>query len=176
MAFLRVGLSAFGGGASVVPVLRHEVVDRYRWLTAEEFLDAYMLGATMPGPIGSNLAGYLGHRIGGVRGAVIATVTSSLPVALAMILLASLYATFRDHQIVQGLMLGIRPVVLALLLVVVWDFIPPAVGPRDTWSRRPRVWLLVAAVFLLAVSFQLNAAVLIGVAGVVGLLLPGLRS
>lgn len=176
MAFFRIGVTAFGGGASVIPVLRHEVVDRYKWLTPEEFLDAYMLGSTMPGPIGSNLAGYLGHRIGGVPGAIISLVASCVPVSLAIILLASLYTTFQDHEIVKGLLLGIRPVVLALLLVVVWDFLPAAVGPRSSWTRRPAIWLLIVTIFFLAVSFHLNAAILISLGGAVGLLLPRLRS
>ena len=86
-------------------------------------------------------------------------------------LLTSLYEIYRDHPLVDGALRGIRPVVLALLAVVVWDFLPAALGPRSQWHRHPRRWLLILAIFALAVVFNLNAAVLIVIGGLAGLFL-----
>lgn len=169
-AFLKAGAVSFGGGASIIPVLRHEIVTRAGWMSQDDFLDAYMLGSTMPGPIGTNLAAYFGHRIAGWPGAIISVAATVLPTALAMIGLASLYFVHRDNPLVSGMLQGIRPVVIALLVVVVWDFLPAAIGPRATWHRYPLRWLLVALIFVLTVRFQVNAAVLIVIGGAVGLL------
>ena len=168
--FLKVGLFAFGGGASVVPILRHEVVTRNGWMNQDDFLDAYMLGSTMPGPIGTNLAAYFGHKVAGWPGALISICASVLPVAMAMVLLTGLYLTHRDNPLVNGMLTGIRPVVLALLAVVVWDFLPSAVGPRKEWGRRPLRWALIAVIFAVAITFNPSVALLIVIGGAVGLL------
>ncbi len=170
LTFTKVGLFAFGGGASVIPILRHEIVTRHSWMSQDDFLDAYMLGSTMPGPIGTNLAAYFGYKVAGWLGALLSIAASVLPTALAMIFLATLYLTYRDNRLVDGLLTGIRPVVVALLAVVVWDFLPAAVGPRRHWGRYPLRWVLIVAIFLLAVVFNPNVALLIVLGGVVGLL------
>lgn len=167
--FTKVGLFAFGGGASVIPILRHEIVSRNNWMTQDEFLDAYLLGSTMPGPIGTNLAAYFGHKVAGWTGALVSIVASVLPTALAMIFLASLYLTYRENPLVEGIVTGIRPVVVALLALVVWDFLPVAVGPRNHWGRYPLRWVLILAIFILAILFNPNVALLILIGGLVGL-------
>jgi len=169
-AFLKAGVVSFGGGASIIPILRHELVTRNGWMSQDEFLDAYMLGSTMPGPIGTNLAAYFGKKIAGWPGAIISITATVVPTALAMIGLATLYFAHRDNPIISGMLSGIRPVVIALLLVVVWDFLPAAIGPRATWHKYPLRWLLVAVIFILGVQFEVNAAVLIVIGGTVGLL------
>ncbi len=169
-AFLKAGAVSFGGGASIIPILRHEIVTRNGWMNQDDFLDAYMLGSTMPGPIGTNLAAYFGHKIAGWAGAAVSVAATVLPTALAMVGLAALYFTHRTNPIVDGMLTGIRPVVIALLLVVVWDFLPAAISPRGTWHRFPLRWALVVLIFVLAVRFQLNAAILIVIGGAVGLL------
>lgn len=138
-------------------------------MSQDEFLDAYTLGSAIPGPIGTNLAAYFGRKVAGWPGAFVSLVSTVVPTALAMIFLASLYEMYRDHPLVDGALQGIRPVVLALLAVVVWDFLPAALGPRGQWLRHPRRWLLILTIFALAVVFNLNAAILIVIGGLVGL-------
>ena len=167
--FFRAGVMTFGGGASVIPILRHEIVTRHGWMSQDEFLDAYTLGSAMPGPIGTNLAAYFGRKVAGWPGALVSLISTVVPTALAMIFLASLYEIYRDHPLVDGALRGIRPVVLALLAVVVWDFLPAALGPREQWLKHPRRWLLILAIFALAVVFNINAAILIVIGGLVGL-------
>jgi len=167
--FFRAGVMTFGGGASVIPILRHEIVTRNGWMSQDECLDAYTLGSAMPGPIGTNLAAYFGRKVAGWPGAAVSLISTVVPTALAMILLASLYEIYRDHPLVAGALQGIRPVVLALLAVVVWDFLPAALGPRKEWGKHPRRWLLILGIFALAVVFNLNAAVLIVIGGLAGL-------
>ncbi len=168
-SFFRIGLFAFGGGASVIPVLRDEVVTRHAWFDEEEFLDIYTLGSTLPGPIGSNLAGYIGFRLAGAAGAIIALAASVLPTAAAMIFLAALYSAYRDNVLVAGFLEGVRPVVIALLALVAVSFIRPSLGTRkDGWHFGVKL-ALVAVMFCLTMFSGLNAAVLIGISGAFGL-------
>ncbi len=171
VSFLRVGLFAFGGGASVIPVLRAELVDRRSWLNAEEFLDVYTLGSTLPGPVGSNLAAYVGWRLAGWPGALVAFGSSVLPVAAAMILLATLYATYRENPLVEGFLTGVRPVVVAMLAAVVWEFMKPALGRvSDGWRFAAKAILIVVMVTL-GLSLGVGAAWLIIIGGAAGLVL-----
>ncbi len=169
-SFFRIGLFTFGGGASVIPILKDEVVTRHAWFDEEEFLDIYTLGSTLPGPIGSNLAGYIGFRLAGTAGAVFAITASVLPTAAAMIFLAALYSVYRDNAMVAGFLEGVRPVVIALLALVAVSFIGPSVGrPRDGWQFSAKL-ALAALMFALTLLTDLNAAVLIGIGGAIGLL------
>ncbi len=171
VSFLRVGLFAFGGGASVIPVLRAELVDRRSWFTAEEFLDIYTLGSTLPGPVGSNLAAYVGWRLAGWPGALVAFGSSVLPVAAAMILLATLYATYRDNPLVEGFLTGVRPVVVAMLAAVVWEFLKPALGRVGDGWRFVAKAILIAVMVALGLWLGVGAAWLIVIGGVTGLVL-----
>lgn len=170
-SFLRVGLFAFGGGASVVPVLREEVVRRYGWFSDEEFMDIYVVGSTIPGPIGTNLAVYIGGRVAGWPGALVAIVASTAPTAIAVIVFAALYAAWRDHPLVAGFMSGVRPVVIALLAYVVWTFLGPALGNPARRRQYVTKAVLAAACFLVAVLFSANAAILVVLGGLAGLAL-----
>lgn len=171
VSFLKVGVFAFGGGASVIPILHQEVVKERGWLDEAEFLDAYTLGSSMPGPVGSNLAGYVGFHVAGWPGALVSLAASTLLGVAAMIALAALYLEHRSNPVVQGFLLGVRPVVIALLAAVVWEFIPAALGRPREWRRHRGLWLLALLASVLAIGFDAHPALLISLGGLTGLLL-----
>jgi chromate transporter len=169
-AFAKSGLYGFGGGPSMIPVIQNEVVNVHQWLSKEEFIDAYALGNALPGPIATKLSGYVGYKVAGWPGALAGMLGMTLPTGIAMVLLAALYFRFKDTTVVSSFMKGVRPVVLALLVLVVWEFIPSALGKQFQGSNW-LVWLL--AVVALFLSFKLNVhpAVLILGGGIFGILL-----
>lgn len=170
-SFTKIGLLGFGGGPSMIPLLRDEVVTRRRWLTREEFIDAFAFGNALPGPILTKLAGYVGHRQAGWPGALVSLLGLTVPTILAMVLLTALFVRYQDSPLVGGFLNGVRPVVIALLALVVWEFAPGAFGSLTRWrSSWPR-WLLAALAFMLAVTLNLHPAILIVAGGVVGLTL-----
>ena len=170
VSFGRAGLFGFGGGPSMIPLIQVEVVDLRAWLTPEAFLDAFAFGNALPGPIATKLAGYVGYQVAGVPGALVGLLAITAPTILAMLVLFGAYARFRDRPAVQRFLAGVRPVVVALLAVVVWDFAPAAFAVDATWWRNaPLVAIAVAAV-LVSLRRDPHPALLIVAGGVLGVL------
>jgi len=88
LTFLKVGLVMFGGGHVMIPILRYEVVERYRWLSEGEFLDLVAIAESTPGPVAVSAATYVGYRVVGVVGSVVATVAVVLPAFLTILAIA----------------------------------------------------------------------------------------
>ena len=113
--FLRLGVTAFGGPAAHIAMMRDEVVDRRRWLTDKEFLDLVAATHLIPGPNSTELAIHLGYRRGGLPGLALAGVCFILPAALIVAGIAWAYARYGATPQVGWLMYGIGPVVIAIV-------------------------------------------------------------
>ncbi|MBU5195311.1 chromate transporter, partial [Vibrio cholerae] len=87
LAFFRVGILGYGGGPSSIPLVKKEVVDKYKWMTDDEFSDVLALGNALPGPIATKMAGYIGWQVKGVFGMINAIIASVVPTILLMIVL-----------------------------------------------------------------------------------------
>ena len=170
-SFTKVGLFGFGGGPSMIPLIQEEVVDAQGWLSREEFLDAYAFGSTLPGPIATKMAGYVGYKVSGVAGAAAGLIGVAVPTIIAMIALGVVYLRFRDSPLITGFLKGVRPVVIALLALVVYEFAPSAFGQPPQWLSNWAFWLLAIVAFVLAVRFDVHPALLIVIGGVIGITL-----
>ena len=133
IAFLKVGTFGYGGGPALIPLIEKEVVTNYGWLTAEEFIDANAMANTLPGPIATKLALCIGLKTAGPLGAASALVAILLPSSILIIILTMLYYKYRDLQSVQGMIRGVRPVVIALLMVTVAHLGPKSIVNWDTF-------------------------------------------
>lgn len=119
--FLRLGTTAFGGPAAHVAMMEDELVRRRQWLSREKFLD--LLGASnlIPGPSSSELAIHIGYLCGGWRGLLVAGTCFILPAAVMVALLASLYVRFDKLPAAMGILYGIKPVIIAVILQALWN-------------------------------------------------------
>jgi len=170
-AFARVGLLGFGGGPAMIPLIRVEVVDLRAWLTPGEFLDAFAFGNALPGPIATKMAGYTGFQVAGWAGAAAALAGVAAPTIVAMVLLFALYRRYRERDLVQRFLYGVRPVVVALLALVVWDFLPTAMSAPDLrWGAWP-LWALAGVALGLSLRTRVHPALLIVAGGALGWLL-----
>lgn len=167
-SFAKVGIFGFGGGPSMIPLIQEEVVEVQGWLTHEEFLDAFAFGSALPGPIATKLAGYVGYKMAGWSGAAVGLLGISGPTIVAMVGLITLYLRFRDEPALAGFLNGVRPVVIALLALVVWEFLPKALGAPPQWLANWVLWLLAIGAFALSVRFNVHPAALIVVGGLIG--------
>jgi chromate transporter len=168
-SFGKVGIFGFGGGPSMIPLIQNEVVDVRHWLSREEFLDAFAFGNTLPGPIATKLAGYVGFKVAGWGGALMGLLGMTVPTILAMIALGAVYLRFRESPAIGGFMRGVRPIVIALLALVVYEFVPSALGSPPQWLGNWALWVLAIVAFVLSVRFNVHPALLIVAGGAFGL-------
>lgn len=167
-AFGRVGLFGFGGGPSFIPLIQREV-EAHGWLTREEFLEAFAFGNALPGPIATKLAGYVGHRVAGWSGASVALLALTGPSIVAMVALAALYVRYQDADAVVGFLTGLRPVVIALLVLTVLAFVPAALGTPRAWRGHLLPWAIAIGAFVAALTLGIHPGLLILAGGIVGL-------
>ncbi|MFZ5476565.1 MAG: chromate transporter [Myxococcota bacterium] len=163
VAWLRIGLFGFGGGPSVLPLVRAECVDRYHWLTDEEFLDGIAFGNALPGPIAVKLAAWVGNRVAGPLGCAVAVFALSAPSVAMMLGLGAAYFRWRDVPVVAGALRGVRPAIVAMLAWTAFTLAPD--GIRD-W----RGGLLAGAAFVALVA-EVHPAIVVAVSIALGALL-----
>jgi chromate transporter len=118
--FLRIGSVTFGGGFVMVPLIEAEVVRENHWLTHQEFADATALGQITPGPV-LITATFIGYRVAGTLGALVATVAVFLPAFLMTIAAGSSLRRFRSNRQVQAFLRGVTPAVVGLLAAAAWS-------------------------------------------------------
>lgn len=113
--FLRIGAVTFGGGYVMIPLIESEVVDSRQWLTHQEFADATALGQVTPGPV-LITATFIGYRVAGTLGALVATVSIFLPAFLMTLAAGASLRRFRTNEMVQSFLRGVAPAVVGLLV------------------------------------------------------------
>jgi chromate transporter len=127
VSFLRLGTIAFGGPAAHIAMMEEEFVRRRGWISHEEFLD--MLGATnlIPGPNSTEMAIHIGHQRAGWKGLVVAGACFIVPAMLIVMAAAWAYIRFGSLPQLQGIMYGIKPVIIAVVVQALWRLAPTAV-------------------------------------------------
>jgi len=120
LLFLKLGTITFGGPAAHIAMMEDEVVRRRRWLSTEEFLD--LLGATnlIPGPNSTEMAIHVGHRQAGWKGLLVAGCCFIMPAALIVTAFAWAYTRYRSVPEVTGVLYGVKPVIIAVVLQALW--------------------------------------------------------
>ncbi|MBU9729063.1 chromate transporter [Diplocloster modestus] len=114
--FAQIGALTFGGGLAMLPMLRHELVEKKEWVTEDELLDYYAIGQCTPGIIAVNTATFVGYKRKGVWGGVMATLGMVFPSLVIISLVASVLMNFMENTYVAHALAGIRAVVCALML------------------------------------------------------------
>lgn len=114
-SFFQIGLFSVGGGMAAIPLIQDQIVDIHRWLSLTEFTDLITIAEMTPGPIAINSATFVGIRVAGIIGALVATFGCILPSIIIVSLLTWIYFRFAGRNEVQGVLSGLRPAVVALL-------------------------------------------------------------
>jgi chromate transporter len=154
--FLKLGLTAFGGPAAHIALMEHEVVARRQWISRAEFLDLLSASNLIPGPNSTELAIHLGHRRAGWPGLVLAGGAFILPAFLIVLTIAAVYVAFGKLAAVTGLLYGVKPVVIAVIVQALWRLAKDAL-------KSGALALLGAAALLLSFAGVNELAVLFGV-------------
>ena len=159
--FFKIGTFTIGGGYAMIPLIQREVVERRRWLSETEMLDAIALSQTMPGILAANIAALVGQRLRGTKGALTAVIGNILMPIVFILLIALFFRQFKDNPTVEAIFMGIRPAVVALIAAPVFTL------ARKAGVTLKTVWIPVLAallIWLLGVSpvLVILAALVIG--------------
>lgn len=114
-SFLQVGLFAFGGGYAAMPLIKAQVIDTHAWMTMAEFNDLITISQMTPGPIAINCASFIGARLAGIPGAIVATLGNIAPSCIIVMVLAWLYRKYSNLAIINGALRGLRPAVVGMI-------------------------------------------------------------
>ena len=176
-SFFQVGLFSFGGGYAAMPLIQQQVVDGHGWLNMTEFADIITISQMTPGPIAINSATFVGMRIAGIPGALVATLGCVLPSCAVALLLARLYLKYRQLDLIHGALTGLRPAVIALIasagVTILADVLVAAAGGVDwlgagifaaglavslIWKKIDPIWVMLGAGVLGLVGYGLVPA------------------
>lgn len=175
-SFFQIGLFSVGGGYAAMPIIEHQVVELHSWMTMQEFVDIITISQMTPGPIAVNSATFVGIQIAGLPGAIIATLGCIFPSCIIVLTLAWVYSRYRNLSVVQGLLGGLRPAVVAMiasaglsiLVLSLWNGAAVSLNPADLdWVS---LLLFVGALFALR-RWKLNPIYAMLACGGIGLVL-----
>ncbi len=162
--FAQMGACCFGGGYAMLSLLQRVLVDQYGWTTEEELMDYYAIGQCTPGIIAVNTSTFIGHKLAGIPGSIVATLGFISPSIVIITVIAAFLQSFASNPYVAHALAGIRICVCALILDAVLKLMKKSVKDKLSWA----IFLVVLA---LAFFTELPTVALVLGAGVVGLVL-----
>ena len=119
LTFLKIGALTFGGGYAMIPIIEEEVTKKRKWVTEMEILDIIAIAESTPGPIAVNAATYVGYKVGGVLGSIIATLGLAIPSFIIIFVISFFYKDFMQWQPIQAIFKGLKVGVIILLFSAV---------------------------------------------------------
>ncbi len=173
-SFLQIGLFSIGGGYAAIPLIQAQVVQNHAWLNMSEFTDLITIAEMTPGPIAVNSATFVGIRIAGIPGALIATFGCILPSLFIVSLLAFIYYRYKKLSVLQSVLASLRPAVVALIASAgISILLQVALGGQEmTMANLNLIGLaLFAVAFVLLRKFKWNPILVMCLCGAGNLLL-----
>ena len=175
-SFLQIGMFSIGGGYAALPLIQHQVVEQNHWMTMGQFADLLTISQMTPGPIAINGAAFVGIQTAGVPGAVAATAGCVLPSFVIVLLAAVFYKKYGRSNIMQGVLAGLRPVVVVLIAaagieILKLAFFETAELPKDLGGVNTIGIFLFAAAFFALRKWKLSPILVMVISGVAGIIL-----
>lgn len=156
--FAKIGAFTIGGGVAMIPLIEREIVDKNKWISEEDFIDMISIAQSAPGLIAVNVSIFIGHKIAGIKGSIVATAGSIMPPFIIILLVAAVFTAFRDNAAIQAIFMGIRPAVVALIAAPVFRMaiknrlnpvtgvIAVAAAVLIAFLKVSPVWIILAAI------------------------------
>lgn len=174
-SFVQVGLFCVGGGYASMPLIQAQVIDVHGWLSMREFIDIFTISQMTPGPIGINAATFVGMRVAGFLGAIVATLGFVTPSFILGIILAKLFFKYGNIGVIKGILNGLRPAVVALICSAGMSFIFLALFNTEKMPINVAdidyLGLFVLIVAFIAVRKKVGIIKILAGSGVLGLIL-----
>lgn len=172
--FLKIGALGFGGGYAMLSLIQDEVVTQNQWITREEFTDLVAISQTTPGPIGINMATYVGYNAIenagyatpiALLGAALATLMVCLPAFIMIVFISYSYSRFEENRYFRGILDGIRPLSIALIGFAAYSLMTP-----DNFIDYASPLIFLGTLFL-ALRYKLHPVLLLAAVALLGILL-----
>ncbi len=164
LSFAKVGVMTFGGGYAMIPILEREIVDQQGWASSEELMDYYAVGQCTPGVIAVNTATFIGYKVAGIAGGIVATLGIVFPSVVIITLIAGILTNFADIPAVKSAFAAIRVCVCVLIFNAVLKLWKGAVKDKAAT-------LLFVLVLGLSLLFDISPVVFVLLCGTAGVLL-----
>ena len=161
--FFKIGAFTLGGGYAMIPIIEAEVVDKYKWVDKEQFIDLIAVSQSCPGVFAINVSTFIGYKLKGTKGAICTTLGTALPSFLIILAIAMFFSQFEDNKIVAAMFRGIRPAVVALIAAPTFNL------AKSAHIYLTNCWIPIAAALLIW-ALKVNPVVIIIAAGVGGYL------
>jgi len=159
--FAQIGAISFGGGYSILRVIIHYVVEINKWLTLEQFNEIVAISQSTPGPIGINAATFVGYKVGGLLGSIVATLSVILVPIISSLTLYLFYKRHSDNKTVQNVISKLKPVVLAMIASAVFSFVKTSLGT-------PIAIALNALSVVILMTTKIDVVTLLILSGIIG--------
>ncbi len=163
IAWFKMGLFTFGGGYAMLPMIQRDVVEKKKWATEDEIMDYYAIGQCTPGIIAVNTATFVGYKIKGIAGGIIATLGVVSPSLIIITIIAAFLTNFQDIVVVQQALSGIRISVCILMSVSIYKLAKKSV------TNIFGITLCVLA-FVMSYFTSVSTVLLVVVAGICGII------
>ena len=161
-AFLKVGLFAIGGAYSFLPLIEKEAVEKYRWLSKEEFLDVFGMVQIFPGAISIKYATYTGYKIAGIMGAIAANIGNLLAPVLLIVFGSFLYARYKNTSSIKSAFGMVQLAVFAMIIALAFQTLN-----MNQLSNFKNILIIVLS-FTLFIYVKVHPALIIICAGILG--------
>ncbi len=172
LQFVRIGALAFGGGYAVIPLIQQYIVEEEMWLSMTEFTDLVSISQMTPGPIAINAATFVGTKIYGMPGAIVATLGAVTPQLILMMILGHfLFSRDRQFAILDRILKGIRPGVIGLILIAAIAMSKSSLFPNGLNGGVEIIPAITFVIGLIAYGRKVDLIKLIGVGALCGVIL-----
>lgn len=162
LTFAKIGAFSIGGGFVMIPLIRREVVEHYKWIDDKEFLDILAISQSAPGILAINISIFIGDRIKGKIGSLVAALGTALPSFIIILIIAGFATEFKDNPVVENIFKGIRPAVAALIAV-------PMLGMIKTSELNRYAYLIPIASVVLIVTLKISPMWIILAGAIMGI-------
>ena len=171
-SFVQIGLFSIGGGYAALPLIQQQVIEIHNWLTFEEFTDLLTISQMTPGPIALNASTFVGTKLAGISGAVVATLGCVTPSCIIVLILAYFYYKYRELNAVKKVLGVLRPVVVSLIGTAGASIVITAFWGQKTMGTLAEInktaVVLFAVCFGILQKFKLNPVTVIVLSGIIG--------
>ena len=141
--FFKIGAFTIGGGYAMVPLIEHEIVDKHKWLSREDFVDLLAISQSAPGILAVNIAIFIGYRLRGIRGSIVTALGTVMPSFLIILAIALFFHNYQDNAVVEKIFKGIRPAVVALIAA------PTFKMAKSAKITRYNIWIPIVSALLI---------------------------